>query len=60
MTEGNGGPGCIYEECGEGLIRAVNILNFLNRRERVISDEFFEFIPMGLFERLELECRSAG
>jgi len=28
----------------------VNILRFLDRRERVISDEFFELIRMGLFE----------
>jgi len=33
-----------------GKERAVNILRFLDKRGRVISDEFLEFIPMGLFE----------
>jgi len=28
----------------------VDILRFLDRRGRVISDEFFEFIPISLFE----------
>jgi len=28
----------------------VDILRFLDRRGRVLRDEFFEFIPMSLFE----------
>jgi len=28
----------------------VDILHFLDRKERVIRGEFFEFIPMSIFE----------
>jgi len=28
----------------------VNILGFIDRRERLISDKLLKFIPMGLFE----------
>jgi len=28
----------------------VDILRFLDRRGRVLSDEFFKFIPMSIFE----------
>jgi len=35
----------------------VNILHFLDRRKRVHSDEFFDFIPMSFFE---VEGRSSS
>jgi len=47
MTEGN--KRC-WLHLREAVSQAVNILHFLDRRERVLSDEFFEFIPMGLFK----------
>jgi len=37
----------------------VDILRFLDRRGRVLKDEFFEFIPMSLFE-VEARCSSVG
>jgi len=50
MTKGNGGFRCILEERGKGSSHAVDILHYLDRRERVLSNKFFEFISMSLFE----------